>query len=236
MTFNLKINNLYISGNIIKTKRKGLSIEISSDSTLQVRASKTLTKKEILEIINNNESWIYKQVSRMKEKNKLFINREYKDGEKYYLLGELYTLNIKESMNLNKVKINKEEQLIELYKSSDLTDTREMLLKFYKDFALKHIINRISYYRSFFEHTPKKVCVKEQKRRWGSCTGDNSLLFNWKIIMAPPKVIDYLIIHEMSHMKHKNHSKDFWNSVESILSDYKELRVWLKNNGITLEL
>lgn len=236
MTFNLKINNLYISGNIIKTKRKGLSIEILSDSTLQVRASKTLTKKEILEIINNNESWIYKQVSRMKEKNKLFINREYKDGEKYYLLGELYTLNIKESKNLNKVRINKEEQLIELYKSSDLIDTREMLLKFYKDFALKHIINRISYYRPFFEHTPKKICVKEQKRRWGSCTGDNSLLFNWKIIMAPPKVIDYLIIHEMSHMKHKNHSKDFWNSVESILSDYKESRAWLKNNGITLEL
>lgn len=236
MTFNLKIDNLYISGNIIKTKRKGLSIEVLSDSTLQVRASKTLTKKEILEIISNNESWVYNQVSRMKEKNKLFINREYKDREKYYLLGEVYTLNIKESKSLNKVKINKDEQLIELYKSSNLTDIKGILLNFYKDFALKYITNRISYYAPLFEHTPKKICVKEQKRRWGTCTGENSLLFNWKIIMAPPKIIDYLIIHEMCHMKHKNHSKDFWNSVESILSDYKESRAWLKNNGITLEL
>lgn len=236
MIFNLKIKDLDIWGNIIKTKRRGLSIEVLSNSNLQVRASKTLTKKDILEILKKNEPWIYKQVNLMKEKNKLFINREYKTGEKYYILGELYTLNIIETKNLSKVNINKKNCTIELYGDSNSKDIRDILLKFYKDFALKYIINRVNYYISFFEHIPKKICVKDQKRRWGSCTGDNRLLFNWKIIMAPPRIIDYLIVHEMSHMKHKNHSKDFWNDVEAILGDYKELRKWLKNNGVTLEL
>ena len=78
--------------------------------------------------------------------------------------------------------------------------------------------------------------IKEQKTRWGSCSKRNNLNFNWKIIMAPEKVIDYVIIHELCHLVHFNHSKEFWNLLAFYMPDYKEQAEWLKNNGISLHI
>ena len=78
--------------------------------------------------------------------------------------------------------------------------------------------NRYNFYR-------KEIC------NWGSCTYKNDLALNYKLIMAPPDVLDYVVVHEMCHMEHKNHSKNFWNRVSSIMIDYKEKRNWLKEHG-----
>ncbi|MDK2827693.1 MAG: hypothetical protein PWP67_485 [Clostridium butyricum] len=74
------------------------------------------------------------------------------------------------------------------------------------------------------------------EKRWASCTKNNELLFNWRSVMAPSNILDYIIVHELCHMKYKNHSKEFWDSVCEILPDYEIRREWLKNNGIKLDL
>lgn len=73
------------------------------------------------------------------------------------------------------------------------------------------------------------------EKRWASCTKNNELLFNWRSVMAPSNILDYIIVHELCHMKYKNHSKEFWDSVCEILPDYEIRREWLKNNGIKLD-
>lgn len=236
MNFRVKINGIWISGTIIKGKRRGISLEILPIGTLVVRVPKRYNKSYILNVIKANEEWIYKKVKLINEKNNILINREYTSGESYLLLGEYYKLNVTYSNESRKVNVDSSEKTINLLVDKKNNDIRSELLIFYKEFALKYIQERIEFYLSKFNHIPKEIRVKEQKRRWGSCTGDNKLLFNWKIIMAPKEVIDYLVIHEMSHMEHKNHSKDFWNSVGEILKDYKSYRIWLKENGVTLEL
>ncbi|MCK5254807.1 MAG: M48 family metallopeptidase, partial [Deltaproteobacteria bacterium] len=83
---------------------------------------------------------------------------------------------------------------------------------------------------------PRIVKVKEQKRRWGSCTAKGNLYFNWRCVMAPSAVIDYIVVHEMSHLAIPNHSKRFWQKVGSVLPDYKKRRKWLKDNGLRLDI
>lgn len=108
--------------------------------------------------------------------------------------------------------------------------------KWYRAETLKIVTKRIDYYANNFKDKVTNIRVKEQKRRWASCTGKNAILFNWRISMARADVLDYIVVHEMCHMDHRNHSKYFWNRVEEIMPSYREKHNWLKINGMNLYL
>ncbi|TET07215.1 MAG: M48 family peptidase [Candidatus Atribacteria bacterium] len=98
------------------------------------------------------------------------------------------------------------------------------------------IDKRVNFYIPKIEEELNQVKIKEQKKRWGSCTAKGNIYFNWRTIMAPSNVIDYIVVHELCHLAYSNHSKKFWDKVESILPDYKERRKWLKKYGIRMDL
>ena len=108
------------------------------------------------------------------------------------------------------------------------------LEKRYRDAAKDYIPKRIEYYHQFTGGTYKKITIRDQKTRWGSCSSTGTLSFSFRLILAPPRVLDYVVVHELCHLTHMNHSKEFWKMVENILPDYKEHRKWLKENGHTL--
>lgn len=97
--------------------------------------------------------------------------------------------------------------------------------------AKKRIPERIAYYAKLMGVSYGRIAVREQKTRWGSCSASGNLNFNWKLILMPPEILDYVVVHELAHRKELNHSKDFWSVVEQILPDYKERRRWLKTEG-----
>ena len=108
------------------------------------------------------------------------------------------------------------------------------LEKRYRDAAHNYIPERVKFYHQFTGGNYHKVTIRDQKTRWGSCSASGTLSFSFRLMMAPPRVLDYVVVHELCHLTHMNHSKEFWNMVESILPDYKEHRKWLKENGHTL--
>ena len=108
------------------------------------------------------------------------------------------------------------------------------LEKRYRAAAKNYIPRRVEYYHQFAGGHYHKITIRDQKTRWGSCSASGTLSFNFRLMMAPPRVLDYVVVHELCHLTHMNHSKEFWNMVESILPDYKEHRKWLKENGHTL--
>ena len=108
------------------------------------------------------------------------------------------------------------------------------LEKRYLDAARDYIPKRVAYYQAFTGGSYQKITIRDQKTRWGSCSSNGTLSFSFRLMMAPPLVLDYVVVHELCHLTHMNHSKEFWNMVESILPDYKEHRKWLKENGHTL--
>lgn len=108
---------------------------------------------------------------------------------------------------------------------------REAIKNFYVKNAMNFFKERVEFFSKNMGVYPKKVTVKEVKTLWGSCSSKGSITLNWKLVMAPPHIIDYVIVHELCHFRHMNHSKDFWMEVEKVIPDYKYKRKWLKENG-----
>lgn len=101
--------------------------------------------------------------------------------------------------------------------------------------AWTRISERAAYYAEIIGVTYGKITIREQKSRWGSCSSRGNLNFNWKLVLAPPEVLDYVVVHELCHRLQMNHSPEFWNEVERVLPDYQKRRKWLKENGWLLD-
>ena len=112
---------------------------------------------------------------------------------------------------------------------------REYLEKKYRQAARDYIPGRAEYYANILGVSFDRVRIAEQKTRWGSCSGRGTLSFNWKLMLAPPQVLDYVIVHEVCHIKEMNHSEKFWAWVEFLMPSYREQRKWLKENGQKLQ-
>lgn len=110
------------------------------------------------------------------------------------------------------------------------------LEKKYRDAAKRYLYERVEYYTQITGDAYSGIRIADQKTRWGSCSSNKTLSFSWRLMLAPPRVMDYVVIHEVCHLRHMNHSKDFWRMVASLDPDYKEHRKWLKENGNTLVL
>ena len=114
---------------------------------------------------------------------------------------------------------------------AEKTVIKDAVEKWYRERAREVITDKVTYFQQFIEKPVGEIRIKEQKSRWGSCSSQGNLNFNWKIVMAPDEIIDYLVVHELCHRLHMNHSKEFWDSVGKIIPDYKQREKWLKENG-----
>lgn len=147
----------------------------------------------------------------------------------------------KQDWILGKIRLQKQRRQMrkaqEAERESKYTpQQREGLEKRYRQAAKEYIPKRVEYYAGQLGVSYGRIRIAEQKTRWGSCSGKGTLSFNWKLMLAPPKVLDYVVVHELCHLKEMNHSPRFWKLVEEIMPDYKEYRKWLKENGNTLQL
>ena len=108
---------------------------------------------------------------------------------------------------------------------------RDQILKWYIEKAELFLKERVRILSEKTGIQPQGMKIREQQKRWGSCTKDNILIFNWLIIMAPVSVIDYIIIHELCHLKYPNHSENFWKEVAVFRPDFQKRRDWLRIRG-----
>ena len=152
-------------------------------------------------------------------------------------LGQNYPLRLKLSKGIKEpmVMLNTSEICVTT-PSTDQVLICQSLERWFRAEALRHVLAKVNYYQRYFNIAPSGVRVKEQKTIWGSCTGRNELLFNWRCVMAPSEVLDYLVVHEMCHLVHRNHGKEYWQLVGSIIPNYKWCREWLKMYGWQMTL
>ena len=116
------------------------------------------------------------------------------------------------------------------------TKRLENLEKRYRNAARQRLEERVAFFRARTGGLYTSVTVRDQKTRWGSCSSRGTLSCNYRLIFAPPQVLDYVVVHELCHLTHMNHSKDFWNKVASVMPEYKVYRLWLKEHGQELTL
>ncbi|MDE6640003.1 MAG: M48 family metallopeptidase [Acetatifactor sp.] len=123
-----------------------------------------------------------------------------------------------------------------IYLTQAETKRLETLEKRYRSAARTQFEQRCAYYHQFTGGSYTSVTIRDQKTRWGSCSSRGTLSFNYRLIFAPPTVLDYVVVHELCHLTHMNHSKEFWNMVGSIMPDYKTHKNWLREHGRELTL
>ena len=215
-------------------KRKTISIQIYNHS-IKVIAPTWTSKSTIQKFILKNEKWITKQIKLKVEEEK--IRKTFCHNETFKILDKNYILKIVEGNN-NKPKIIDTQSII-LVCSNDKNNNsfiKNEIIKIYKAKAEEILFYKTEYFSRLIGEKPKSVKIKDYKSRWGSCSSKKIISYNWRIIMAPIEIVNYLVVHELCHLIHFNHSKSYWHEVEKNLPKYKEYRKWLKLNGHKLTI
>lgn len=227
--------NREIKFNIIYRKRKTMSLEIKRGGIINVIAPNGLDKTFIVDKVKNKSDWIIKKLDEIEVLNNNRYIRSYESGDIFLYLGNEYILEVLVDKSTIGTSVSLENNKLIVRSNSNNKDVIQRALKnWYTDETLGIVKERINYYKLFFEDTVTSIKIKDQKSRWASCTYKNEILFNLRCSMMPIQIIDYIVVHEMCHMEHRNHSKDFYLAVERILPDYKERVKWLKNNGVRM--
>lgn len=154
------------------------------------------------------------------------------NGDELYYLGEKRTLRvIRQERSRARVKCVMDLLLLWAPYEADYEYRRSALEKWYRREAAAVLGEKAGEFAERLHVSFRNIRIKDQKSRWGSCSSKENLNFNWRILMAPEPVCDYVIIHELCHLVHMNHSADFWQLVESLCPQYRQYRKWLRENG-----
>lgn len=216
---------------IIYTRRKSIALHITENATLVIRAPYFTTQDTIKEVIERHYKWIIKKRSEVFKIKPYRPFPKFVDGEIYLYLGEYFELEIVNIQN-DKLVFDRKFFLSKCL----LPQARKIFLQWYVDKAREIISERLSGLALKHNFQYYQFKITRAKKRWGSCSSQGNLSFSWRLVMAPPSVIDYVIIHELVHLEIKNHSKKFWAKVKSLMPDYKQQQQWLKTNQYKMVL
>jgi len=218
---------------IIRSKRRSISLSIDKDASLEIRAPLKASLKSIKDFIKENRTWIEKKMSErkifIKKYSHLALPSKVVGGEKILYEGKVYGMKISDCMEIIISDII-------FFPRKFIPLTKQYLTIWLKHKAFKKISERANHFASIARLQFKSITITSAKGIWGSCNAKGALNVNWRLIMAPPEILDYIIVHELIHLVEKNHSKTYWDKVKNVLPDYKEHEKWLKNNGDILML
>lgn len=217
---------------LVRTKRRSISLQISPEGNLIVRAPENCSYEKLQSVLKEKENWITIHKQRIKENRAL--NEEIINYSKILYLG--YTYPIIFANKIKEVGIFEKACYIPIKCEIENHKKCKELIKFYKKKGSEIFRDRVVYFANLMQLKPNSVILSNSKRVWGSCDRFANITLNWRLIMLPPDIIDYVVVHELSHILEFNHSEMFWKIVKSILLDFKERRTLLKKGDFLLQL
>jgi predicted metal-dependent hydrolase len=217
---------------VIRSKRRKKSISLNVvDGKVRVLIPYHLPKCDLDKLLHEKQEWISQSVQKQQANQaataKLFIH-----GEVFTYLGKPYSLQLLPALREQLTLIDN-NIILHLPPS---VDVRNAVIRWYWQQARQLLTVKTYEYAKIIGVLPTSITIKEYKARWGSCSIDAEINYNWKLIMAPQEVIDYVVIHELCHILQHNHSAAFWQHVEIFAPQFKQQRKWLKVNGSSLDI
>jgi len=203
-----------ITCNAQYSKRKKISLHMDAQGLVTVKVPNDTSDDVIIKAVKHYGHWIIEKSQLIAKAQETPKAREYVQTGKFLHLGKEYDLH----------------ELIEVGDLSE-EELKKNLKKFYFSSCKKIVGERIKSYQIALKVKPKSFDIVESRTKWGSCSSDKKLTFNYRLAMAPIEVIDYVIIHELCHLHHMNHDRSFWRRVGSIMPDYKEKEAYLARQG-----
>lgn len=219
------------------TARHTTDIVIERDGAITVRPPLHMSPEQVDETVLSKRMWIYRNLAEWRDLHATRVKREWVGGESFLYLGSSYRLQLvahqDETLLLKDGRFCLSRSVLETGKPDAAAQAFEA---FYRTKGLPRLKQRVGFFAGKVGVAPGAVHIKEMGYRWASCVADGSLHFHWKCLMAPLTVIDYIVVHELCHLHHRDHTDAFWNEVDKVLPDYRERKDWLRLRGAELDL
>lgn len=211
---------------IINPKLKHIYLTFDNEGNLVIKSPK-VTQQKIEQLLLKKSSWINNAREKIQQKKGKTV--DFSRDLELYFLGKVYPLTLVQHSK-KRTHLDFDGETFRLfYHTYDERLFQTHFDRFYKIEAQKHIPSQVEFWAEKMRLSPTNVRFRKTKRQWGSCSGKNVLSFNTMMMKLPYNVIQYIIIHELAHIKHKHHQKDFWQLVEQYLPDYRKQVAELKN-------
>jgi predicted metal-dependent hydrolase len=223
-------------------RQKTVTIQLNPSGIVSVLAPELVSEERIRTIVQKKAKWIIDRQDSIGNKRVFNTAKEFVSGETFVYLGKRYRLKVvKTGSNQNgKCELAGGRLRVEIGQNDAREKQKETVRKSIVSWYLAQADNkfreRVDYYSPLIGNRPRVVEIKEQKKRWGSCSCNGIVRFNWKIVMTPISVVDYVIVHELCHLIFPHHSPQFWEKVASIIPAYGKRRVWLKHFSSQLDI
>lgn len=214
----------------VNRRSKSLKLSLNKSGEVLVTSPRFVPQFVIRKFVNDHEQWITEQLNKLKAvKTKLAISEN-----EALLFGKAYKL-VTRMDHKKPIGITREgDELIINPVTESKASIQKILDRFLKNLGSSFILKQTELFAQKMSTTYNHVSFKTQKTRWGSCSSKGNLNFNWRLVHAPPEVITYVIIHELAHRTHMNHSGKFWDLVRKYDPEYLKHRGWLKRQGMAL--
>jgi predicted metal-dependent hydrolase len=212
---------------ILRSRRRTIAVEIHPDGQIWIRAPMRTPRAVLDQVLREKADWIQSRLTQIQQAEALNPQYAYSEGELHPFLGQQRPLRF--------AKAAPEVEAIYLPETSR-GHAREALAAWYRVEAARVIPDMVHRLSDHFGLHPTRVRLSSARTRWGSCSSKGTISLAWRLILAPPDIIKYVIIHELVHLKVPNHSSKFWDGVQACLPDYKTRRAWLRKNARFLEV
>lgn len=227
--------------------RRRLSVQVEPRVGLRVLAPPRLPLRDVDSFLHQERDWLREKLREIALWEEQHPPRRFETGESLPLLGEAWALRVDEEPGRARARVTRTRRetgpgtiALTLPGGLEAGERREAAARtldsWYRRLARGLIESRVAHWSPRVGHAPSSISIRDTRSRWGSCSSSGGLSFCWRIVMAPPRVVDYLVVHELCHLEHQDHSPEFWSLVESHLPDQEALRRWLRDHGQELYL
>ena len=215
---------------VVYSARKTLTITVERDRSVIIRAPNDTPHEKIEQLIHQKKLWLYEKIRHTQKYDLPSKQKEFVSGTTILYLGRSYKLEVVSDVFDGVLFDNKF-----LISKSSVSAAPELFKNWYIEKAKQKIVPQSKFYATHLGVRFNRILISDLKYRWGSCTPSDSLNFNWRLIKAPIRVIDYVIVHELAHLLEPNHTSKFWGIIKAQLPDYLRAKEWLKSNGTLLD-
>ncbi len=243
MAFEIELGEQVVTYSIRESKRaRHLRFKIDPQNGLQVVVPAGTEVKGLDRLLRKRQGWILKHLGRIEAAKSNGAERQFITVEQLIFLGEPHELEVIATRYANRATVARQASTVRVRLKADVreasrsAEVRIALESWYRAQARQYIRERAASLAGAYGFQYGRITIRGQRTRWGSCSSKGNLNFNWRLMMAPPAAIDYVIIHELCHLREPNHSPAFWALVAKYCPDYEHWKRWLKDNNAQLYL
>ncbi len=216
-----------------RKRKRTISLQLKKDGCAVIHAPWRTSRAEIEAFFRKQKSWLEGKRRERENHDRACAPRSFVAGEVFLFLGTPCRLEIEEGGNgLDPLRFSGGCFVL---KRTEASRARALFTAWYRKRAEEDLAGRLDRYGSLLSLRPRGMKLSDARCRWGACTHDNRLSFSWRLVMASPSVIDYVVVHELIHIREKNHSRRFWELLAKTIPDYDREKIWLHDRGHLLD-